>query len=364
MESLVASADFWKGKKVFITGHTGFKGSWLSLWLQKLGVQVTGYSLQPPSTPSLFSIAEIDKELASIDGDILDYAHLLEAMQDSSPDIIIHMAAQSLVQYSYNHPIETFSTNIMGTINLLEAIRNTDSVRSAVVVTSDKCYENQEWMWGYRENERLGGKDPYSNSKACTELVTHSYIQSYFNNPDPARSIACATARAGNVIGGGDWAKNRLLADIYRAVENKTSLEIRHPEAIRPWQHVMEPLNGYLLLAENLYRNGSTYSGAWNFGPESGDEKTVKWVIDKANQQLGNRINIEIDSNRLMPESSILKLDSTKSRSMLGWSSKWNIDMAISKTVLWLSKYLDSENMKDVTCAQIDEYMAEQTGES
>jgi len=358
MENVVASVEFWKGKHVFITGHTGFKGAWLSLWLQKMGAIVTGYALDAPTVPNLFSAANVENDMDSVSGDIRYLDNLETALVKSNPDIVIHMAAQSLVQYSYQYPVDTFSTNVMGTVNLLQAVRQSENVRAVVIVTSDKCYANNEWIWGYRENEQLGGNDPYSSSKACTEIITNAFVQSFFSDNDSSHTIACATARAGNVIGGGDWSENRLFPDIFRAIEQKTTLEIRHPEAIRPWQHVMEPLNGYLLLAENLYQHGKSYTGAWNFGPHANDEKTVAWVISKANSLLNNQINVVLNNEHFMPESSILKLDCTKATSLLQWSPKWDIEMAISKTLDWMEKYRQNENMNAFTHRQIEDYLS------
>ena len=281
-EVTTVNASFWRGKKVFVTGHTGFKGGWLCLWLQQLGANVTGYALQPPTTPSLFEIAVIGRGMESIIGDIREATTLSDAVRTAQPELVIHMAAQPLVRYSYENPIETYSTNVMGTVHLLEAIRKTQSVKAVVCVTSDKCYENREWEWGYRENDPLGGYDPYSNSKACAELVTAAYRNSYFN-PDKyfEHGVAVASARAGNVIGGGDWAQDRLVPDMLRAIECGKPVLIRNPDAIRPWQHVLEPLSGYLLLAESLLTHGPANAEAWNFGPHDADAKPVRWIVDR-----------------------------------------------------------------------------------
>lgn len=260
MEGLVLNPYFWKAKRVLLTGHTGFKGSWLSLWLQSMGAQITGYALPPPTNPNLFEIAEVAQGMTSVIGDIRDRAHLEEIFVKYQPEIVFHMAAQPLVRYSYQNPVETYSVNVMGTVNLLEAVRNTPSVKSVVNITTDKCYENREWLWGYRENEPLGGFDPYSNSKACAELVSAAYSSSFFNaTENPHDAVALATVRSGNVIGGGDWATDRLIPDILAAFEQGRKVEIRNPTSIRPWQHVMEPLRGYLTLAERLYQHGPSF---------------------------------------------------------------------------------------------------------
>ena len=271
---------FWRDKKVLITGHTGFKGSWACLWLNHLGAEVTGYALEPPTDPSLFEMARVGETMNSIIGDVNDPEALAAAIADAKPEIVIHMAAQSLVRYSYDNPIETFSTNVLGTANVLQALRGVDSVKAIVAVTSDKCYHNEEWVWGYRENARLGGNDPYSASKGAAELIVSAFQESYYRPDQNAPPVA--SARAGNVIGGGDWALDRLLPDIVRSLlDNKPTL-IRSPEATRPWQHVMEPLHGYFVLAEHLYRGGHEYASAWNFGPPEESEKTVGWIIPAA----------------------------------------------------------------------------------
>jgi len=284
VENLVINPVFWKSKKVLITGHTGFKGSWLALWLQNLGANVTGYSLQPPTNPNLFEIAHVADKMNSIIGDVRDLKHLISCFAENRPEIIIHMAAQSLVRTSYDDPVETYSTNVMGTVNVLEAVRHTDSVKVIIIVTSDKCYENKEWLWGYRENEPMGGHDPYSNSKGCAELVTSAYRNSYFHVKS---SVAVASTRAGNVIGGGDWAQDRLIPDIVNAFMEKRPVMIRNPNAIRPWQHVLEPLHGYLMLAERLWDKGHTFAEGWNFGPNEQDAKPVSYVVERLAQLWG-----------------------------------------------------------------------------
>ena len=350
---------FWKDKKVLLTGHTGFKGGWLSLWLNAMGAKVVGYSLEPPTEPSLFDVAQVQKSLAaSYIEDIRDLNNMLLVFNSHKPDIVFHMAAQPLVRYSYVDPIETYSTNVMGTVNMFEAVRKTESVRVVVNVTSDKCYENREWLWGYRENEPMGGYDPYSNSKGCAELVTSAYRHSFFNpNIDDAESVAIATGRAGNVIGGGDWADDRLVPDIFKAILNKNTTIIRNPNAIRPWQHVLEPLNGYLTLAEKMWDNPITYSDAWNFGPNEDDTKPVSWIIQNLVELWGEGSEWKVDAKTDHPhEATYLKLDCSKAKSMLGWEPRWNIEIALSKVVEWYQEYQSGNNMYEVTLKQINEY--------
>lgn len=350
--------DYFRGKNVLITGHTGFKGSWLSIWLTKLGANVTGYALNPPTEPSMFERCKIDGRINSIIGDIRDHDNLNNAITKAQPEIIFHMAAQPLVRLSYEKPVETFETNMMGTVNLLEAVRRCPSVRGVVNVTTDKCYENKESFWGYRETDRLGGYDPYSSSKACSELITDSYINSFFH-PDQYRvhKVAIATARAGNVIGGGDFALDRLVPDCIRGlIENKTIL-VRNPHAIRPWQHVLEPLSGYLQLARSLGLEGSKYSGAWNFGPEEKNEKNVEYIVKRLCEFWGKDNFYQIDINESPHETTYLKLDSYKARKLLGYKSKLDIDQALEMVVTWTNAYLNENiNLYDFTLSQIDKY--------
>lgn len=350
---------FWKGKRVLLTGHTGFKGSWLSLWLQSMGAQVVGYALAPPTKPSLFEVAEIGKGMTSIIGDIRDLEHLRAVFAEHRPEIVIHMAAQPLVRYSYIEPVETYSTNVMGTVNLLEAVRGTDSVKAVVNVTSDKCYENKEWPWGYRENEPMGGYDPYSNSKGCAELVTAAYRNSYFNSStiNNQQSTALATARAGNVIGGGDWAEDRLIPDIMRAITEGKPVNIRNPHAIRPWQHVLEPLSGYLLLAQKLYEEGTVYAEGWNFGPNDEDAKPVQWIVEKLTKSWGEGANWALDGGDHPHEAHYLKLDCSKAKARLDWHPRWHLDETLDKIINWHKYYQQGANMKAVTLAQIDMYL-------
>jgi CDP-glucose 4,6-dehydratase len=289
-------ASFYKGKRVFITGHTGFKGTWLCLLLNKMGAQVTGYALDPPTNPSLFEQTGIEKQITHLIGDVRDLEHLTKAMADTKPDIVIHMAAQPLVRESYKIPVETYAINVMGTVNMLEAVRQNKGIKAVVNVTTDKCYENQEWHWGYRESEPMGGYDPYSNSKGCSELVTASYRNSYFNkNTYEQHGIAVGSARAGNVIGGGDWADDRLIPDFIRAIIKGEQVQIRSPYAIRPWQHVLEPLTGYLTLAKALSEHGPEFAAGWNFGPNDSDAKNVEWITQRICKLWGNGASFEVD---------------------------------------------------------------------
>jgi len=351
------NAEFWRGKKVFITGHTGFKGSWLSLWLQQLGAEVTGYALQPPTDPSLFEVANVAQGMTSIIGDIRDAESLAKAMRDAVPDIVIHMAAQPLVRYSYVNPVETYSTNVMGTVHLLEAVRQTPSVRAVVNVTSDKCYDNKEWVWGYRENEAMGGFDPYSNSKGCAELVTSAYRNSFFNPEKYAdHRVALASGRAGNVIGGGDWADDRLIPDILRAISDKRPVVIRSPHAIRPWQHVLEPLSGYLLLAEKLYTQGVAYAEGWNFGPADEDAKPVQWIVEQLTQQWGEGASWQLDGGEHPHEAHYLKLDCSKAKMRLDWQPRWHLGHTLEMIVVWQQTWLAKQDMRSFTLKQIEQY--------
>ncbi|MTW35086.1 CDP-glucose 4,6-dehydratase [Pseudoduganella danionis] len=354
---MAMNAAFWQGKRVFLTGHTGFKGSWLSLWLQQMGAHVTGYALAPPSQPSLFEAARVADGMTSVIGDICDGAALRAAMAAARPDIVIHMAAQALVRYSYSHPVETYATNVMGLVNLFEAVRQTPGIRAVLNVTSDKCYENKEWDWGYRENEAFGGYDPYSNSKACAELVTSAYRNSYFH-PDQYAShgVALASARAGNVIGGGDWAADRLIPDMLRAISAGQPVRIRSPHAIRPWQHVLEPLSGYLTLAEQLYQHGAAYAEGFNFGPHEQDARPVQWIIKRLCASWGPQARWELDSAPQPHEAHYLKLDCAKARARLHWQARWQLGQTIDMIVAWHQAHARGEDMRAVTLAQIDTY--------
>lgn len=348
---------FWKDKRVFITGHTGFKGSWLCLLLNKLGADVYGYALNPPTTPSLYQMCNIDSFVHSTIGDIRNLSILQGTLGKALPDIVIHMAAQPLVRLSYKNPVETFETNVMGTVNLLEAVRHTSSVKSVVNVTTDKCYDNKEWLWGYRENEPIGGYDPYSNSKGCSELITAAYRNSFFNPGKYAEhGVAIATARAGNVIGGGDWADDRLIPDFIRAILNNEKIKIRSPYAIRPWQHVLEPLNGYLMLAEKLYTDGPKFAEAWNFGPYEEDAKSVEWIVQHLCTMWGKGAAYEVDKNPQPHEANYLKLDCSKARTLLGWKPRWNLEKAIESIIVFTKAIQKKEDIMEVCCKQINEY--------
>lgn len=347
---------FWHGKRIFITGHTGFKGAWLCLWLSQLGADIRGYSLEPPTNPSLFELARIVELVDSHTGDIRDAATLSRHLAEHQPEIVLHLAAQPLVRDSYRLPVETYATNVMGTVNLLEAVRACDSVKAVVNVTTDKCYENKEWYWGYREHEPLGGFDPYSSSKACAELVTAAYRQSYFSSAAAKRPVAVATARAGNVIGGGDWATDRLVPDILRAILADKPVQIRNPHAIRPWQHVLEPLSGYLLLAQRLYKAGATYAGAWNFGPNDSDARPVRWIVEQLCSQWHAGARYEIDSGDHPHEAHHLKLDISKARIELGWRPRWSLDQALTSIVHWTEQYAAGNDLRALCLQQITAY--------
>lgn len=355
------NSAFWKNKRVFVTGHTGFKGSWLSLWLQQLGAIVTGYSLKPPTTPNLFEVANVVDNMTSIEGDVRDLNSLKKALSNTKPEIVIHMAAQSLVRPSYDDPIETYETNVMGTLKLFEAVRHQKSVKAVLNVTSDKCYENLEWEWGYRENDALGGYDPYSNSKGCSEMVTAAFRSSFFHkNNYHHHGVAIASARAGNVIGGGDWATDRLIPDIFRSICANQDVLIRNPKAIRPWQHVLEPLGGYLLLLEKLYLSNGLFSEAWNFGPEDSDAKPVEWITKEILQSWKKNINFKIEAeNNDLHEANFLKLDCSKAKTKLHWSPHWDIKETINRVCLWYQAFLDKEDMKSFTINQILDFEKE-----
>jgi CDP-glucose 4,6-dehydratase len=358
MEGLaMMNRTFWKGKKVFVTGHTGFKGSWLTLWLKRMGSDIIGYSLSPPTDPNLFEIANVSEGINSIYGDIRDLHGLKRTLKSLNPEIVIHMAAQSIVRESYANPIETYSTNILGTANVLEAVRYTNSVRAVLIVTTDKCYENREWVWGYRESDALGGHDPYSSSKACAEIVTAAYRRSYFSSDMVSRNLpSIATARAGNVIGGGDWSKDRLIPDIMNSILANRSPFIRYPDAIRPWQFVLEPLHGYLTLLEALWNHGETFTGAWNFGPNEDDAQPVAWITDHLTHEWGEAMSWESDTLPQPHEASFLKLDCSKARSLLGISPVVDLTISLKWIVEWYRAYSQEMDMRQVTEEQIIRY--------
>ncbi len=355
MEEMVT---FWKNKKVLITGHTGFKGGWLALWLKSLQAKVIGYSLEPPTPINFFTEARVADHVLDVRGDVRDYAALNTVITTHRPEIIFHMAAQPLVRYSYSNPVETYATNVMGTVNLLEAVRQAKNPCIVVNITTDKCYENKEWHWGYRENEPLGGYDPYSNSKGCAELVTSAYRNSYFNSAVvKERGVGLASARAGNVIGGGDWAQDRLIPDLITACVNHQTLKIRYPNAIRPWQHVLEPLSGYLHLAQALYHEPGHYAEAWNFGPNYSDIKSVAWVADEVIKLWGSKAKWELVKDQQVHEATYLKLDCAKAHTKLNWKPKWNIEQTLAATVQWYQAHHNGENMQTFTLKQITDYM-------
>lgn len=350
--------NFWKGKKVFITGHTGFKGSWLCLLLNYLKADIYGYALEPPTEPSLYKLCNIDEFVNSTIADIRDADIVKNVIEKSQPEIVIHMAAQPIVRLSYLDPVLTYQTNIMGTINLLETVRTTKSIRAVINVTTDKCYENREWIWPYRESEPLGGYDPYSSSKACSEIVTAAYRSSFFNpQAYNEHRTAIATARAGNVIGGGDWATDRLIPDFIRAISKGEKVKIRSPHAIRPWQHVLEPLTGYLLLAEKLYSEGSKYADAWNFGPKDEDAKPVEWIVNYLCKNWGSIASFTIDKNPQSHEANYLKLDWSKAKAYLNWHPRWSLEKALDSIIDFSKAFIKEENINDICLKQISEYL-------
>ena len=353
-------SDFnWKGKRVLITGHTGFKGSWLSLWLQALGAETYGYALAPSTEPSLFELANVGSGMESILADIGSLDRMQAVFDRVRPEVVLHLAAQAIVQVGYQEPVETFSTNVMGTVHVLECVRRTASVRSVVVATSDKCYRNEEWHWSYRENSELGGRDPYAASKSCAELIVHSYRASYFNPEESGKPTALvASVRAGNVIGGGDWAPYRLIPDIVATLREDRPLVLRHPKAIRPWQHVLEPLRGYLQVAENLYNGDLPSAGPWNFGPVDEDCLPVAWLAQELSRKWGREAQWQSDRIPHPHEDTFLKLDCSKARALLGWAPVLRLDDGLQWIADWYQALDRGENMRAVTIAQIESYRA------
>lgn len=343
---------FWSGKRVFLTGHTGFKGSWMSLWLQRMGADVTGFALTPPTSPALFEVAGVAAGMTSIIGDIRDREALETALVAADPEIVIHMAAQPLVRASYDDPVGTYATNVMGTVHLLEAVRKVSSVRAVCVVTTDKCYENREWVWGYREDEAMGGYDPYSNSKGCSELVTSAYRRSFFTGDGQP---ALASARAGNVIGGGDWAADRLIPDILRAVANGDPVLIRNPLATRPWQHVLEPVSGYLVLCQALWADPTT-AQAWNFGPRDEDAQPVQWIVEHMCERWGDGAAWTRDESVQPHEANYLKLDISKARFGLGWQPRWSLSHALDRIVAWHRAWLSGADMRAYSLDELERF--------
>lgn len=345
--------NFWKGKRVFLTGHTGFKGSWLSIWLHSMGAIVKGYALAPNTNPSLFEVANVNALLENEIGDIRNLEVLSKSMKAFNPDILIHMAAQPLVRLSYLEPVETYMTNVMGTVNVLESARFCSNLKAIVSVTTDKCYDNKEWVWGYREDEAMGGYDPYSSSKGCAELVTAAYRKSFFS---ASNSPAIASARAGNVIGGGDWAMDRLIPDALTAFSKGEAVVIRNPLATRPWQHVLEPLSGYLMLAESLYQEGNKFAEAWNFGPNDQDCKSVEWILDEMVSIWGGGASWELDQDPQPHEAKFLKLDCSKAKSLLKWEPKWGISEVLKRINDWNEHFQSDGNMQEYCLNEIENH--------
>jgi CDP-glucose 4,6-dehydratase len=347
------NSEFWKGKRVLVTGHTGFKGGWLVTWLRHAGADVAGLALPPATQPSLFELADVGGDIVSAFGDIRDLSVVKDAFARFAPEIVFHMAAQAIVRASYDDPVGTYATNVMGTVHVLEAARAT-GVRVLVNITSDKCYDNKEWVWGYRETDALGGKDPYSNSKACAELVTAAYRSSFFTGAD---RIGLASARAGNVIGGGDWARDRLIPDVIAAICERRSVPVRNPDSVRPWQHVLEPLSGYLLLAESLWDDPEAFSGEWNFGPDPESVRSVRWLIDRIAVLWGASSCQMPQPGQHPHEARLLSLDSSKARARLGWFPRWSLDRAAAAVVEWYKVFQRGDEVRPVMIDQIDAFM-------
>jgi CDP-glucose 4,6-dehydratase len=357
MEGLVMQPEFWRDKRVFLTGHTGFKGSWMALWLQRMGARVTGFALPPVSQPNLFDLARISEEMTSIMGDIRDTQSLASAIEGCNPQIVFHFAAQALVRRSYEDPLETFTTNVIGTANLLEAVRQSTGVRVVVNITSDKCYENKEWVWGYRESDPMGGHDPYSCSKGCAELVTAAYRRSFFSQPvDGKDPLALASVRAGNVIGGGDWSRDRLVPDIMKAIANGQPVIIRNPDAIRPWQHVLEPLSGYLLLAQRLWSDPQAFAGGWNFGPHESDARPVSYICDALTGLWGKNAYWQKDQGVHPHEANFLKLDCSKAHLRLGWYPRLDLRTTLEWIVAWYRAFAAQKDIRAFCMNQIEAY--------
>jgi CDP-glucose 4,6-dehydratase len=356
---MVMNPAFWKGRKVLVTGHTGFKGSWLCMWLQLLGAEVTGYAKTPDKKANLFDLAHIEDEMESTIADLANLSELQTCFQQCQPEIVFHLAAQALVRESYRAPIDTYQTNVMGTLNVLEACRTCDSVRSIILVSTDKCYDNKEWHWGYRESDPLGGYDPYSSSKACMELLASSYRSSFFNPKQyEQHKVAIATVRAGNVIGGGDYAENRIVPDTLNAINENRSIVLRNPSAVRPWQHVLEPLSGYLTVAEKLMSDGTQYAHAWNFGPDKSALKQVNWITQFIVSNYSSSINVIEENNETLHEAQLLALDCSLANNKLKWQPKWTLEKTLTSIIEW-SKYVEADgSARDICLKQIAEYQS------
>ena len=353
------NSNFWKNKKVLLTGHTGFKGSWLSIWLKKLDVELVGFSKDIPTKPSLFEIAKVSEGMTSITGNIEDFAAIQKVLKENKPEIVIHMAAQSLVRKSYEEPINTFATNVMGTVNLLQAVKTTGSTLVLINITSDKCYENKGTEKAFSENSPMGGYDPYSSSKGCAELVTSSFRNSFFNLKEFERhGCSLSSVRSGNVIGGGDWAKDRLIPDIMNSISKRIPTQIRNTRSIRPWQFVLEPLFGYLILAQRMWEEGKEFSEPWNFGPDETDCKSVKWILEKISKELDDGFSWKEDTRDNPHEAEMLKLDCNKAKKRLGWKTKLDVNETIEWTVNWYKEYFKNSDMKEYTENQIDKFMS------
>ena len=353
------NSNFWKNKKVLLTGHTGFKGSWLSIWLKKLGVELVGFSKDIPTKPSLFEIAKVSEGMTSITGNIEDFTAIQKVLKENKPEIVIHMAAQSLVRKSYEEPINTFATNVMGTVNLLQAVKTTGSTLVLINITSDKCYENKGTEKAFSENSPMGGYDPYSSSKGCAELVTSSFRDSFFNLKEFERhGCSLSSVRSGNVIGGGDWAKDRLIPDIMNSISKRIPTQIRNTRSIRPWQFVLEPLFGYLILAQRMWEEGKEFSEPWNFGPDETDCKSVKWILEKISKEWDDGFSWKEDTRDNPHEAEMLKLDCNKAKKRLGWKTKLDVNETIEWTVNWYKEYFKNSDMKEYTENQIDKFMS------